>query len=190
MTDPWAPPDLSSPRFDVQTGPLAPFARATPARRLRADLLVGLAVAAGVLLLAGPVGVVWAAIAPRVGVQVQGPDQFALLQNEPEQFVGADAVFVLLTLVVGALVGWLCWRRLRAFGPAVVVALAGAALAASFAAASVGERPGRQELRDALDAGTPGRLDAPVRLRADEATVAWPLGALAGFLLPLAYRRD
>lgn len=189
MTDPWLPPASAT----VQTGVLAPFAQVAPAPRFRADLLAGLAVAAGTLLLAAPVGLLWTAVSPRVAIVVRGAESFVFDPSEPEQYVGADASFALLTLVVGLALGVLCWRALRRWGPGVAVGLAVAGLAASFTAMTVGERheePRRAKLLEAVTEGTPGRVEASVRLRSREATVAWPLGALAGFLLPLAYRRD
>lgn len=188
MTNPWAPPER-----DLSTGPLAAFGKGPAAAPdgpgLLPDVLVALAVAAFVLLLAGPVGLLWAAVAPHadVVVQAQGAD-FA--DREAEDFIGSDGTFVLLTCVVGGALGYACWRTLRRWGPPVVVALAISSLAASFVAAEVGTRVGRAELVAAIESGAPAELEAPVRLLAREATVGWPLAAVLGFVVPLAYRRE
>ena len=189
MTDPWAAPGPAAPT----SWPLAPFARATGPRVLRAQLLAGLVVAAATVLLAAPVGLLWTAVSPRVSIVVSGVEAFAFVDSEPEGYVGADAVFTLLTATVGVVVGYLCWRWARRFGPAVAVALAAAGLAASFTAMTVGERyeqPRRAAAVAAVTEGVTGVRELGLSVRAQEATVAWPLGALVGFLLPLAYRRD
>lgn len=187
MTNPWAPPER-----DLSTGPLAGFGQGPPVASQRpgllADVLVGLAVAAGVLLLAGPVGLLWAALAPHADVVVQAQGA-GFAEPEAEDFIGSDASFVLLTCLVGGAIGYACWRTLRRWGPGVVVALAVGSLAASFVAAEVGTRVGREEFRAAVTSGVPAEVEANVRLLAREATVGWPLAALLGFLVPLAYTR-
>lgn len=188
MTNPWAPPER-----DLSTGPLASFGRGPAAGRdrpgLLPDVLVAVAVAAGVLLLAAPVGLLWAALAPQADVVVQARGA-GYADPETEAFIGSDGSFVLLTCLVGGALGYACWRTLRRWGPPVVAALAIASLAASFVAADVGSRVGRAEFEVAIRSGVPAELDAPVELLAREATVGWPVAALLGFLVPLAYRRE
>ena len=188
MTNPWAPPER-----DLSTGPLAAFGQGrqeTPTRPgLLEDLLVALGLAALVLLLAAPVGLLWSVIAPHADVVVQAQGA-GFTEPEAEDFIGSDASFVVLTCLVGGAIGYACWRTLRRWGPGVVVALAIASLAASFVAAEVGTRVGRADFRAAIESGEPAELEANVRLLAREATVGWPLAALLGFLAPLAYKRD
>ncbi len=193
MTNPWAAPDRSGATPPLASGPLAPYGEAPSHRNgpfLRSSLLVGLVIAAGVVLLAAPVGLLWSALAPHADVAVFAKDSARFAMPEQEDFIGSDATFLAITAVVGIGCGLLSWRFARRWGPAVVLALAVAALGAAFAAAEVGALVGRSDFRAAVADGARTDLEANVRLMAKEATVGWPVGALLGFLVPLAYRRE
>lgn len=189
MTDPWASPDHAA----VQSGALAPYGSPTVAARgfdARREALVAVVLSAVVVLLAAPVGLLWSAVAPHATVVVFAQDSAGFAMLEQETFISSDATFLGLTLLAGVGCGLLAWRLARRHGPAVVVSLVLAGLAAAFVAAEVGNVVGQADFRAQVLSGTPATLEANVRLIAREAVVGWPVGALAGFLIPFAYRRD
>lgn len=179
--NPWAaPPSLGS------TGPAA-SASSPP---LRHDVAAGALTVAALVLLGSPVGLLWSVLAPRAEVVVYGAGKGAdFVHGEPREFIGADGSFLVLTLVVGLVVGALAWRLGRRAGPGVVVGLAAGGLLGALVAAKVGTMPGLAAFRQAVVHGPAGHLLAPIRLRASAAVVAWPVGALLGFVLPGFRRR-
>ena len=149
---------------------------------LRADALTGTAVALGVVLLGAPLGLLWAALAPRPQVRIVSRDSVSYLDPEPRAFLGADLSFLLIGLVVGALVGLLAWRLAGRRAPGVVVGLVLGGLLASWIAARTGARVGRPEFLAALRAGRPAIVGQSPSLLAQQCLVGLPLGALATFV--------
>jgi hypothetical protein len=190
VTNPWAAPDRA-PGGEAPFGAPAGGPRPRWREPLTPYALAGVGTAVALLLLGAPVGLLWSAVSPHAGVVIRGKDDAGFTDPFGEDLIGSEVRFVAVGLVVGVLCGLLAWRFGRRWGPAVVVALALGGLGAAAVAAEVGQRPGRSDLRAALAEGTPAQaLEANVRLRAKEALVAWPVGSLAGFLVPLLYRRD
>lgn len=146
-----------------------------------ADVLAGLLTVVVTVLVGAPLGLLWAAFAPRVDVVVAGAD-VQLVDPGSSGFIAGDAAFLAAALVAGVVGGVVAWRLGREHGPAVVVGLTLGGLVASYVAMQVGQQVGLDEVRSAVQAGEQGRLELSLRLRAQEALVAWPVGALLGYL--------
>lgn len=149
----------------------------------RDELLAGLLTVVALVLLGAPVGVLWAAVSPRVDVALRasGP---GLVMPENGDFIGADGLFLVLVLAAGTLCGvgaWLLARRTaRGPGPGIVLGLAVGGLLAAWVASRTGAQIGREEFLAALeDTGRRGTVQASIKLRVVEALVGWPVGALA-----------
>lgn len=187
VTDPWTSPDRTAARGTSAT--VLPGS-AGDAPSVRGYAAAALCVAAGVVLLAAPLGLLWSAVAPHAEVVVLAKEQAGFAMPEREDFIGSDGSFLGLTLLAGLLCGLVAWRTARRWGPTVVVAVVVASLGASLIAAEVGTRVGRTDFQAAIAAGTPPSLTANVKLMADQVHVGWPIGALIGFVGPLLYWRD
>lgn len=167
------------PFADNRTGPPPQSALG----RRRADVRVGLLVAAGVALLGPPVGLIWSALAPRAQVVVAagGPN---LADPNTKAFIAADGLFLLLTAgagVVCAAVSLLLGGRRH--GVAAAVGLAAGGLAASYIAWRVGHRVGLAEFRRAVQGPSGAATPLYLTLRARGVLVVW---ALTGVLTVLA----
>ena len=168
--------------------------------RWQRDVAAFVVLVSGLVLLAAPAGLLWAAVAPRYTVDRKDTGiEFPNIEST-KAFVGADGTYVVLLLVLGALTGLLAWRFGRQYGPAMVLGLALGGLLSAWIAARVGLMPGRASVMAALgDSSTrrgPIELYLGVRdqktgdlsLRGAWGAVAWPVGALVAFL-GLALRR-
>lgn len=181
VSTPWSTPDprraaLAAPSF------AAPYALPVDAGPSpKQDVLAGALAAIGTVLLGAPLGLLWAAVAPRTDVVINGQD-VQLLEPGSTAFIAADGAFLLLAALVGALTGVLAWRLGRASGPAVVVGLTVGGLTAAYVAMIVGEQVGRAELEAAVRSAQEGAIELTLRLRAQEALVGWPVGAMVGYL--------
>ena len=181
MSNPWSAPDprrvaLAPPSF---AAPYALPVHAGPS--LQQDVVAGVLAALVTVLLGAPVGLLWAAVAPRTDVVINGQD-VQLLEPGSSAFIAADAGFLLATALAGLLAGVLGWWLGRAHGPAVVVGLTVGGLLAAYVAMVVGEQVGRAELEAAVRSAQEGAIELTLRLRAQEALVAWPVGAMLGYL--------
>jgi hypothetical protein len=145
----------------------------------RADALAAVVTAVGCVLLGAPAGLLWAAVAPRVMVDVAGT----------AVSLAGDGWFLGVVSVVGLLTGLLAWALGRRYGPGVVLGLAAGGLLAAYVAARSGELVDAGAAREAVEAGRMGALELSLVLRSTEAIVGWPVGALLGFLALLALRR-
>lgn len=165
--------------------PFADRVRRNAAAFLGASLLLPLAGA--------PVALLWRAVTPRVGIArtASGPQPTA---GESNQFFAIDGWFVVVTALVGLLLGVLAWRFLRERGFGAPLGLAVGGLAASAVTAAVGARLvvdsymyaycHRPDLECTVYDGT-------MTLRATSAIVAWPVAMLAGFaVMTLLKDRD
>ncbi len=145
------------------------------------DAFAGVLAAVVTVLVGAPVGLLWAAVAPRVDVVVDG-DQVQLVEPGSSAFIATDGFFLLAVALAGVVGGVLAWRLAHPHGPAVVVGLTLGGLAAAYVAMVVGEQVGLAEVQQAVQAGQQGALELSVRLRAGEAVVGWPVGALVGYV--------
>lgn len=154
-------------------------AKASPS--LAEDARAGATAAVVTVLLGAPVGLLWAALAPRVDVVLSG-EGVQLAEPGTSAFIAGDGYFLLAVLIAGVVGGLVAWRLGRAHGPAVVVGLTLGGLAAAYVAMRVGSTVGLEEVQRAVDSGTQGALELSLRLRAREALVGWPVGALLAYV--------
>ena len=159
----------------------------------RRDRRAAVVTAALLLLLAGPVGAVWALVAPRERVAAGGPAA-GFTGAGGDLFVGADLAFLAVTAAVGLLCGAVAVRAVPAAGWPVAVALAAGGLAAAALAAEVGTVLGAAPLvydggqlrpggGSPLPASAATVVDVSLRLRSPAFLVAWPVTALLVHLL-------
>ncbi len=138
------------------------------------------------VLVGAPLGLLWSAAAPRVDVIVTG-DRVDLAESGSGAFIAADGFFLLAVTLAGVVGGLVAWRLARGrgpgIGPGVVAGLALGGIAAAYVAMVVGQQIGADQV-DAAVAGTrQGALELPLRLRAREALVGWPVGALVAYVV-------
>lgn len=166
---PLAPP-YGLPAVPVATGP-----------SVAADAFAGGLAAIVTVLLGAPLGLLWAALSPRVQVVItDGGVQLA--EPGSSDFIAADAAFLAAAAVAGLVGGIVAWWLGRRHGPAVVVGLTLGGLLAAYVAMKVGQQVGLAEVEDAVRSGRQGLLELSVRLRAREALVAWPVGSLVAYV--------
>ena len=161
----------------------APYAlpATTTSPSTQQDVRAGALAAVVTVLLGAPVGLLWAAVAPRVDVVVGGQG-VQLAEPGTSAFIAGDGYFLLAVLVAGIVGGLFAWWLGREHGPAVVVGLTVGGLAAAWVAMRVGSTVGLAELQEAVRGGQQGALELSLRLRAKEALVAWPVGALLAYV--------
>ncbi|MGW6913174.1 hypothetical protein ACWGB8_05025 [Kitasatospora sp. NPDC054939] len=203
MTLPNTPPDQPSPSVGGSQGHAAagapadrdPFAAplhlgpepaAGKERRAPApELQIGAATVVACVLLGLAMAALWAWLAPKVPLQVDG-NRVLYADPEGEQRAGADAVFALLGLGAGVLtaLGAFLVTRRRGGGIAVAVGLAVGGLLGSLGARWLGVRlgPDADLLAQAARAGDGGRFEADLELGAQGALLAWPMAAMVVLL--------
>nr|WP_202446994.1 DUF2567 domain-containing protein [Streptomyces sp. SID5468] len=162
--------------------PPQPHTGAPPSRGadLRDGLVAALVVAvSGVLL-----GLLWFWLAPRVPLISDGSVVY-LKDPEGEQSVAADGWFTLMALGFGALsaVAVYFWRR--GGGVALAVALAVGGLLAALVAWRIGVwlGPTHDVAGHAKAVGAGKVFSGPLQLRATGSLLAWPVAAMAVYLL-------
>lgn len=180
MSTSWSSPDprraVSGPAFgqpEQSPGPAGPPART--------DALAALVTLVVPLLVAGPLGLAWAALAPHPqAVLASGK----YLQADPasSDYIAGDGYFFAAVVLAGLVTGLVAHRLGRVHGPAVVPALAAGCLAAAYGTMRVGETVGLDAARQAAAAGAE-RLDVTVRLGALVALAGWPAAALLAYLV-------
>lgn len=178
MSTSWTTPDprRTPPAFGA---PSVLPTEASPS--LVQDVRAGLTAAVVTVLVGAPVGLLWAAVAPRVEVIVSAAGA-QLAEPGTSAFIAGDGYFLLAVLLAGVVGGLLAWRLGRDHGPAVVIGLTLGGLAAAYVAMRVGSTVGLEEVQQAVDAGQQGALELSLRLRASEALVGWPVGALMAYV--------
>ncbi len=128
-------------------------------------------------------GVLWWKLAPTVplvGDVVDGRWVVFLKQSEGEQAIGVDGTFTLLALAFGALSAVVAFLLRRRGGVPLVVALGVGGLLGSLLAWRVGVwlGPAQDVIAHAKDVGKGVTFDAPLKLGAKGALLAWSLAAL------------
>jgi Protein of unknown function (DUF2567) len=163
---------------------LAPAPRPRLWWATRADLRSGLLVVGVLAVLGLLLGVLWYALAPRLGLRVDQSGNLVALgpSDESEALVGADALFFFMTAAGGLVAGGAAWMWRSARGPVAVVALAAGCLLGAFLTSWVGHLlghgPSAAELREV------GRVvHVPLRLRAKSALAFEPLFAVAAYVV-------
>ncbi len=146
---------------------------------LREAAVIAVAVALGGVLL----GVLWWWLAPHVplvGDVVEKNWVVYLKDTEGEQAIGVDGTFTLLGLGFGAVSALVVFLLRRRGGVPLVVGLALGGLLGSLLAWRVGVwlGPAEDVIAHARDVGRGVTFDAPLKLGAKGALLAWPLAAL------------
>ena len=156
---------------------------------LRDDVLAFLVTVLATLLAAAPVGLAWAALAPRPeGVLAGG--RYLQVESQTDAFIAGDGYLFAAVLVAGVVTGLAAWHWGHAHGPAVVTALAAGGLVAANVASLVGEAVGRDALVAATSAGAP-RVELTLEVGALVVLAGWPAAALLSYLgLTLARGRE
>jgi hypothetical protein len=149
---------------------------------LAAEARVAALTGLGCVLLAAPVGLLWAAVAPRVDV-VLAEGGTTLAEPSPSAFIAADALFLGLVGVVGLVCGVAAWLLACQHGPGAVLGLAAGGLIAAEVARRTGELVDAGQALAAAEAGRQGVVELSVRLRSAQALVGWPVAALAAHLV-------
>jgi len=143
----------------------------------RADAAAALVTAVGCVLLGAPVGLLWAAVTPRVQLSVTAAGA-TLVDAGTKSFIAADGFFLGLGLLAGMLTGLAAWWLGRGRGPGLVVGLLVGGLLAAETARRTGQLVGLDDARLAVQSGESSVVDLSVRLRALPALVGWPVAAL------------
>ncbi|MFB6888856.1 hypothetical protein ACFCX4_06005 [Kitasatospora sp. NPDC056327] len=175
--------------YALPSGPDPVAAKGRPAEPVAQRLLPELRVAAVVVLvclvLGVVMGVLWAWLAPRVPLVVDG-NKILYGDPEGEQRAGADSVFVLIGLGTGILtaLGAFLLTRKRGGGIAVAAGLAVGGLLASVGAWGLGRwlGPSRDLIGEARRVGNGGHFEADIDLGAYGAVLAWPMAAMVVLL--------
>ncbi|MER6107300.1 AAA family ATPase [Streptomyces hirsutus] len=146
---------------------------------LREAAVTAVAVALGGVLL----GVLWWWLAPRVPLvgDVTGDSWVVYLKDtEGEQAIGVDGTFVLLALAFGAVSALAVFLVRRRGGVPLVVALGVGGLLGSLLAWRLGVwlGPTQDVIAQARDVGKGVTFDAPLKLSAKGALLAWPFAGL------------
>lgn len=117
------------------------------AGRRRGDVRTGVVVAAAVAVLGGPLGLLWAALAPRAKVVVAAGGA-NLADPNTKAFIAGDGIFLVVTAVAGILCAVLALLLGgRRHGVATAVGLAAGGLLGSYLAWRVGHRIGLAQFR-------------------------------------------
>ena len=179
MSTSWTRPDARPVRSGTVFG--RPDERSEPApppvaHDVRAGVLVVLLTA----VMGAPVGMLWAALAPHVPVEVTGT-RVDVVDHYGDAFIAVDGYFFVGVVVAGVVSGLLARRFAAAHGPAVVVGLAAGGLVAADVAARVGAQIG-PTARELVEAGAVGRQEVAVRLRSTPALVGWPVASLLTYV--------
>ncbi|GGW93096.1 hypothetical protein [Streptomyces chryseus] len=124
-------------------------------------------------------GLLWLWLAPRVPL-ISTDKAVFLKDSEGEEAIGADGTFVLLALAFGAVAAALVFWFDRRGGIPLVVALALGGLLGSLVAWGTGVWLGPTDdvVERAREVGQGVPFDAPLKLGAKGALLAWPMAAL------------
>lgn len=180
MSTTWASPDARRAAPGTAFG--QPDAGGEPvAPPLAQDVRAGLVTVAVSVLVGAPVGLLWAALAPHVGVVVANGD-VNLADTYGDSFIAVDGYFFAAALVAGLVGGLLAWRLGHRHGPGVVVGLAVGGVVAAYVAKTVGAQVGYDSLRAAVRAGGQGAFDLNVELKSLAALAGWPVASLLAYV--------
>ena len=154
-----------------------------------AEVVAAVLTAVGCVLLAAPLGLLWAGVSPRVEVVVAAPGDVELADPTSTGFIAADGTFLLLAVLAGIVTGLVAFRLGRRHGPGVVLGLVLGGLLGADVARRTGQLVGAEEARTAVEAGREGVVELAVRLRARSAQVGWAVAALLTHVVALLFSR-
>jgi hypothetical protein len=139
----------------------------TEERRPGRAALVALAAVVVITALGGPLGLLWANLAPGVPI-IKTEDGGVFAEPSPEEFIAADGWFTLLGLGFGVLAALVVWYALRRYrGPLGMITVGLGAVGAGWLAWQVGRQIGREAYRRAVETAAVGDLiHRPPDLRA------------------------
>lgn len=163
------------------TGPdeEVPEAGDRPRVVIRADLRPGLTVLGVVTVLGLPLGWLWSVLAPSEVVRLGPGGATTPVLSQSEHRFDALALFVLLGLAAGVLIGVVVWLLRQRRGPVILIAATTGALASAWLARYTGQllTTGHE-----LGAGTAGDLTAlAASVESSWAVVAQPLGVALAY---------
>lgn len=155
---------------------------------VRLDVLAGLVTVAVTVLAGAPVGLLWAALAPRPAAVLTGE---VYLRADPSSsaYIAGDGFFLAAMLLAGIVTGLLAWRFARAHGPAVVAGLGVGGLVAAFTAMRVGELLFVTSVAEAVARRAP-TVELPLSLTANEALAGWAAAALVVYIVLTLLRSE
>ncbi|GAA1508540.1 hypothetical protein GCM10009730_10710 [Streptomyces albidochromogenes] len=146
---------------------------------LSSEVVRAAAVVLALTVLGVGLGLLWLWLAPRVPL-ISTDKAVFLKDSEGEEAIGADGTFVLLALAFGAVGAALVFWFNRRGGIPLVVALALGGLLGSLLAWGTGVWLGPTDdvVERAREVGQGVPFDAPLKLGAKGALLAWPMAAL------------
>jgi hypothetical protein len=164
-----APPRPSTLRFAVRLGCLSALA-------------LGLGAAAGVAW--------WGIVTPPT-YRVNPDGGASTTERGLASYIGGDAWFVAIGLVVGIGLGWLAWRSFRTLGWSIVPVVLVLAVLAGLVCWFVGYHLGPGDFTTRLAAAKPGDI-VPIELtlRTRAALLTWPFFAVIPVLIGSSLGRD
>ncbi|MFI0819249.1 ABC transporter permease [Streptomyces sp. NPDC021098] len=199
MTAPLTPHEQPSPHDDAEHGQPTPGEPAAqghpepypgaaeaehsehsePGEELRAELVQASVAAIAVAVAGVLLGLLWLWLAPRVALISDGRAVY-LKNSEGEDAIGADGVFVLAALAFGLVSALLAFLFCRRGGVALVVGLAIGGVLGSVIAWRLGVwlGPSTDVVAHAKQVGKGVTFDAPLKLNAKGALLAWSVAAM------------
>jgi hypothetical protein len=141
-----------------------------------------------VVMLGAPIGLLWAALSPKVLVE-KTPEGLALASTETKAFIAADGWFFFVALAVGLVCGVVAWRLGRHQQLGTALGLLAGCVVAPIVAWRVGHLVDVPRLSTILHS-LPGKpiIDPTLDLRAKGVLFVWPFSALAVFVVLLGFR--
>jgi len=156
-----------------------PAEHSEPGEELRAELVQASVAAIAVAVAGVLLGLLWLWLAPRVSLISDGKAVY-LKNSEGEDAIGADGVFVLAALAFGFVSAALTFLFCRRGGVALVVGLAIGGVLGSVIAWRLGVwlGPSTDVVAHARQVGKGVAFDAPLKLNAKGALLAWSVAAM------------
>ena len=158
--------------------PYGPGTDLLPARVGRSEWVAGAVVATYAVLLGPVAGFVWASLAPKVSIAALRAGSSVTFQAQ----IGADAWFLLVGALAGAVAVLIAVALYGEPGPGVTAGLTVGGLIAAFVADRVGYLNERPSMRHALLGARPTGVvisEIDFRLRALGVVTVWPIASLA-----------
>ncbi|MER7818968.1 ABC transporter permease [Streptomyces sp. NPDC096153] len=179
MTAPLTPPHRPAPHDTPWNHPHPAPHPDGEGLEMRSELRRAAVVLVAVTLTGIALGLLWLWLAPKVPL-ISTDKAVFFADTEGEEAAGADGTFVLLALGFGVLSAAVTFWFNRRGGIAIVAALALGGILASALAWGTGYvfGPEQDVVAHARAVGQGVVFDAPLRLRAKGALLAWPLAAM------------